>query len=114
MTESYGSWCCHTVSKYVSLEMIRSSAQVALGKMKTLVNKMMGLNRLYGLAFVTLLVVQVSPKMYLCFVIGTSFVAVIVFASSDTSGPNQTKFFISTHHTPQSHNNYLGLQYHCN
>ena len=38
---------------------IRFSAQVTLGKMKTLVNKMMGLNRLYGLAFVTLLVVQV-------------------------------------------------------
>ena len=45
----------------ISLRIIRFSAQVALGKMKTLVNKMMGLNRLYGLAFVTLLVLQVSP-----------------------------------------------------
>ena len=32
-----------------------------MGKMKTLVNKMMGLNRLCGIAFVTLLVVQVGP-----------------------------------------------------
>ena len=41
---------------------MRFSVQVTLGKMKTLVNKMMGLNRLYGLAFVTLLVVQVRQR----------------------------------------------------